>query len=67
MSAGGEAQAAGPRGLCPGCSHVHIVKSPRGSLFLRCTRSKEDARFAKYPPQPVRRCEGYEAAPGGTR
>ena len=66
MSSGTSAPPA--RGLCPECAHVHIVKSAKGSVFLRCKRSKLDSRWPKYPPQPVGRCEGYEAAPvGGSR
>lgn len=65
MSTGAGTQALRPRGLCPECVHVRIVKSAKGSVFLRCKRSKLDSRWPKYPPQPVGRCEGYEAAPAG--
>jgi hypothetical protein len=36
------------------------VVTPRGSRFLLCTLSQTDDGFAKYPPQPVLRCPGYE-------
>lgn len=55
-----------PRGLCPGCKHVHIIRNDRGSTFLRCTLSKDDPSWSKYPPQPVIRCRGFEAAKGET-
>ena len=48
-------------GLCPECRHVHVVVSERGSSFLRCTRSRLDPAYPKYPPQPVVHCEGHEA------
>ncbi|MCH2102916.1 MAG: hypothetical protein MK297_02765 [Planctomycetes bacterium] len=49
-------------GLCPGCTHVRVIESASGSRFLMCRLAKEDPRFAKYPPQPVVRCRGHEAA-----
>lgn len=48
------------KGLCPGCAHVRVVESASGARFLMCKLAKEDARFAKYPPQPVVRCAGHE-------
>ncbi len=45
---------------CSTCDHVREVTSGTGSKFLLCRRSQSDHRFAKYPPQPVMRCEGYE-------
>jgi hypothetical protein len=45
--------------LCPRCEHVKIVRSQTGSTFLLCKLSTTDARFPKYPPQPVARCDGY--------
>jgi hypothetical protein len=50
-------------GKCPGCLHVRIIESGKGSRFLLCELAKVDARFSKYPPQPVIRCDGFEAAP----
>lgn len=35
------------------------IVSGKGSQFVLCTLSQTDLRFAKYPPQPVVRCEGY--------
>ena len=49
--------------LCDACLHVRTVTSARGSVFLLCARARTDARFPKYPPQPVARCEGFEPAP----
>jgi hypothetical protein len=49
-------------GLCPGCAHVRILESDKGSRFFLCELSNEDGRFSKYPPQPVLRCAGFEAA-----
>ena len=49
-------------GLCPGCAHVRVIESATGSRFLMCQLAKVDARFNKYPPQPVLRCVGFEEA-----
>ena len=46
--------------LCESCRHRREVVSPRGSRFLLCLLSQTEERFPKYPPQPVRRCGGYE-------
>ena len=35
------------------------IVSAKGSRFLLCKLAQSDARFAKYPPQPVVGCEGY--------
>lgn len=51
-----------PPGLCDSCSHVRVITSGRGSVFLMCQLSKADPRFPKYPPLPVLRCAGYERA-----
>jgi hypothetical protein len=48
------------RGLCPSCEHVRVVRSGRSSEFLMCARSRDDARFPKYPRLPVLRCIGYD-------
>ncbi len=48
-----------PRSVCETCLKMREVVTPKGSRFLLCTQSKTDPRFAKYPPQPVVRCEGY--------
>ena len=47
-------------GLCPRCAHVRLITSQRGSNFLHCLRSRDDARYPKYPPQPVVVCKGFE-------
>ena len=49
--------------LCTRCDYVREIHGPR-TTFLMCGRAKEDVRFAKYPPQPVRVCLGFiERAP----
>ena len=40
-----------------------MIVSGRGSQFLLCQKSLSDTRFAKYPPQPIARCTGYEPNP----
>jgi hypothetical protein len=43
---------------------VKLITSAKGSTFLLCQLSSSDARFPKYPPQPVVRCSGFvERAP----
>jgi pimeloyl-ACP methyl ester carboxylesterase len=46
-------------GLCATCGHVQRVRSARGSSFVLCARSRDDARFSRYPGLPVRQCKGY--------
>ena len=46
--------------LCETCRHLREVRTAR-SRFLLCELSLTNAGFAKYPPQPVVRCSGYEA------
>ena len=48
-------------GLCPGCRHVRIIRSDRGSIFYQCLLAAVDPRFPKYPRLPVLSCPGYEA------
>lgn len=50
-----------PGSLCDRCKHVRRIESARGSVFLLCTRSSEDPRYSKYPPQPVVACRGFES------
>ena len=50
------------RSLCARCQHVRVIVSGKGSRFLLCQKSQHDERYAKYPPQPVVRCAGYQAA-----
>ena len=52
-----------PPGLCADCRHAQRLASKR-SHFLRCRKSDEDPRFARYPALPVVACEGYEAGAG---
>lgn len=47
------------RSLCLKCQHVRRIENKRGSVFLMCGKSKEDERFAKYPPQPLGECVGF--------
>lgn len=46
-------------GLCATCRHRRTVRAAR-SVFYLCERSFTDPRFPRYPPLPVKRCEGYE-------
>jgi hypothetical protein len=47
-------------GLCADCQHARQVVSAKGSSFWLCQRSAaEPARFKKYPPLPVLRCDGF--------
>lgn len=45
-------------GLCPNCAHVREIVSGTGSRFLLCRLSQSDARYSKYPPQPMLKCAG---------
>lgn len=46
--------------LCERCRHLREVISGKGSRFLLCLLSQTDARFPKYPRQPVVHCGGFE-------
>ena len=48
-------------GLCSGCRHARVQDSAKGSRFWRCGLSETDHRFPRYPPLPVRECEGFRA------
>jgi hypothetical protein len=48
-------------GLCRTCAHSRRVPGARTTFYL-CERSFTDTRFRKYPPLPVLRCIGYDAA-----
>ncbi|MSR35228.1 MAG: hypothetical protein EXR95_01115 [Gemmatimonadetes bacterium] len=50
-------------GLCANCRHQRWTSNRRGSSFLLCGKSAEDARFPNYPPLPVRDCAGYAPWP----
>lgn len=49
-------------GLCGRCANARIVVSGRGSRFWLCALSGVDPRFPRYPPLPVRRCDGFTPA-----
>jgi len=49
-------------GLCSVCVNVRVVGNRRGSTFFLCGLAETDRRFPKYPPLPVLRCPGFEAA-----
>jgi len=49
-------------GLCFTCRWKRANVNRRGSVFFRCARAEEDARFVRYPPVPVHSCPGYEEA-----
>lgn len=50
-------------GLCASCIHARPVRTPRSAFWL-CERSREDARFERYPRLPVLQCPGYAPVPG---
>jgi hypothetical protein len=50
-------------GLCAACANALVIRSDRGARFYLCRLAATDARFPKYPTLPVRRCEGFLAAP----
>ena len=55
-------------GLCSECRHARVQRNPRGNHFWRCALADADERFLRYPPLPVRRCDGFERGePVGTR
>ncbi|HEY7187873.1 MAG TPA: hypothetical protein VH436_15055 [Vicinamibacterales bacterium] len=49
-------------GLCRTCANVQVITSARQSTFYLCRLSATDPRFPKYPPLPVRACDGYVKA-----
>jgi hypothetical protein len=50
--------------LCESCKNLREVRTAR-SRFLLCELSVTDAAYAKYPPQPVVRCDGHQPTLGG--
>ncbi|MED6334969.1 MAG: hypothetical protein VYE81_06170 [Planctomycetota bacterium] len=48
-----------PGSLCETCVHRREVFTAKNTRFLRCLLFPSDARFPKYPPQPVIRCGGW--------
>ena len=49
--------------LCETCRHLRDVRTGR-SRFLLCGLSASDARYPRYPPQPIVRCDGYHQQNG---
>jgi hypothetical protein len=48
------------KSLCLSCAWMRLITSGTGSQFYLCRKSQEDPRFAKYPPQPIVKCSGYQ-------
>ncbi len=46
--------------LCEICALMREVVTPKGSRFLLCQLSQTDPACAKYSPQPVVQCDGYQ-------
>lgn len=49
-----------PESLCHGCAHLSLVRTGRGSAFLRCL----EPSLPKYLPQPVTTCRAFARAQG---
>ena len=49
-------------GLCFTCRWMRSTANRRGSVFFRCARAEDDARYVRYPPLPVLSCPGFEEA-----
>ena len=48
-------------GLCSVCVNARRIPHPRGGPgYWRCALAEVDPRFPKYPPLPVRACDGFE-------
>ena len=45
--------------LCESCEHMRLVQTAR-SRFLLCELSGSNHDYAKYPPQPIIVCAGYQ-------
>jgi hypothetical protein len=50
-------------GLCCDCRQASVQRSARGSAFWRCRLSDANPEFMRYPPLPVRACQGFESEP----
>ena len=48
--------------LCETGIWVRMIRSDKGSEFLRCGYAAEDARYPKYPRLPVLVCGAYREA-----
>ncbi|MCH9650465.1 MAG: hypothetical protein K0U98_19685 [Deltaproteobacteria bacterium] len=46
-------------GLCARCDFLRTLGNRKGSVFVFCWRSQEDAAFTRYPPLPVLSCRGF--------
>ncbi len=58
-----ERPAPDPRvGLCSVCRFGRAQPSAKGAVFWRCLRARSDPAYLPYPPLPVARCPGFEAA-----
>jgi hypothetical protein len=44
---------------CHRCTHLRIVRSDRGSVFLMC----QEPTLPKYPAQPIRTCARFTPKP----
>lgn len=44
--------------LCESCENMREVRTAR-SRFVLCELALADAKYLKYPPQPIVRCAGY--------
>jgi hypothetical protein len=44
--------------LCHRCVHLRTITSGKGSTFLMC----REPHLPKYPPQPVKACQGFSPA-----
>ncbi len=49
-------------GLCFTCRWMRSTANRRSSVFFRCARAEDDARYVRYPPLPVLSCPGFEEA-----
>ena len=48
------------KSLCETCAWLREIVTPKGSRFLLCELSTANAAYARYPAQPVVRCQGFE-------
>lgn len=47
-------------GECATCVHARAIANRRGSVFVLCGRARDGNAYRRYPPLPVRGCEGHE-------
>jgi hypothetical protein len=48
------------KSLCETCAWMRAIVTPKGSRFLLCELSIANKAYARYPAQPVVRCQGFE-------